>query len=105
MTVPARKHLVTVLDATPDVQHWVDEFIAAARAGAGGWPHPHAEITLTVLPLARFIEAMEESGWELTPGGPIERGTQPGDPVSPLPGPNDGGIYHTMLHNMLGDFH
>ena len=105
MTVPVRKHLVTVLDAAAETQHWVDQFIESARTGADGWPHPHTEITLTVLPLSKFNQAMEAAGWQLTPEGTIERGSQPGAPISPIPDPDQGSTYHNVLHSLLGDFH
>ena len=86
MTTPVRKHLVTILDAPPEVQHWVDEFVAAARAGSGSWPHPHQEITLTVVPLETFDRVMAEvvgaEPW--THGGASRRGPgRTGRPDSP----------------------
>ena len=101
MTTPVRKHLVTILDAPPEVQHWVDQFVAAARAGTGDWPHPHHEITLTVVPLETFDRVMTEAGWARTPAGPVS----PGGPVSPFPAPNNGSMYHNVLHGLLGNFH
>lgn len=101
MTTPVRKHLVTVLDAPPAVQHWVDAFVQSARSGTGDWPHPHDGIRLTVIPLARFDEVMTLVGWARTTQGPATGHT----PVDPVPDPDSGGIYHTVLHNLLGDFH
>jgi hypothetical protein len=101
MTAQVRKHLVTIVDAPPEVQHWVDDFIAAARAGTGAWPHPHQEITHTVVPLQTFDRVMAEAGWARTPGGPVSDDGQ----VSPQPDPNTGGLYHNVLHGLLGNFH
>jgi hypothetical protein len=105
MTTPVRKHLVTILDASAEVQHWVDQFVAGARAGAGDWPHQHADIGLTVLPLARFTAVMAEAGWQITADGSVERSSDPGVPLSPTPGPSQGSTYHNVLHSLLGDFH
>jgi hypothetical protein len=93
MTTPVRKHLVTIDGATPEVQHWVDDFVASARAGTGDWPHPHTGITLTVVPLARLDQVLNQVGWARVTGR------------SPIPDPNSGGVYHTVLHGLLGDFH
>ncbi|WP_203786893.1 hypothetical protein [Paractinoplanes rishiriensis] len=97
MTTPVRKHLVTVVDAAPAVQAWVDQFIASARAGTGDWPHPHGGIEQTFIPLARFDAVMAEAGWARTAEGTV--------PMSPVPDPDKGGIYHNVLHSLLGDFH
>jgi len=105
VTIPVRKHLVTIQGASAEQQNWVDRFIGAARDGTGDWPHAHSHITLTVVPLATFVHAMEEAGWQLTADGPAERNAQPGTTVSPVPGPNQGTTYHNVLHSLLGDFH
>ena len=96
MSVPVRKHLVTILDAPPEVQHWTDQFIAAARAGTGAWPHPHDGIPMTVVPLATFDAVMAQVGWARTPAGV---------PADPFPDPNDGSRWHDALHGLLGNFH
>lgn len=102
MTTPVRKHLVTILDASPAVQHWVDEFITSARAGTGDWPHPHATIAMTAVPLQRFDDVLAQVGWMRTAGGPAA----PGGVLSePVPSPGLGGVYHNVLHGLLGDFH
>ncbi|HYN94187.1 MAG TPA: hypothetical protein VES42_10110 [Pilimelia sp.] len=99
------KHLVTIQDATPETQAWVDRFIAAARAGTGNWPHAHQTIPMTVVPLATFERVMASVGWTATPAGPVERHPHGDDPVHPQPGPSDGSAWHDALHGMLGDFH
>lgn len=101
MTTPVRKHLVTVVDAAPAVQDWVDQFIASARAGTGDWPHPHTGIALTVIPLAQFDAVLAQAGWARTAegasNGPIL--------MDPVPDPDNGSIYHNVLHGLLGNFH
>jgi hypothetical protein len=101
MTTPVRKHLVTVIDASPGVQDWVDQFVASARAGTGGWPHPHDGISRTTIPLARFDAVMAEVGWARTASGASSGPV----PLSPVPDPNQGGVYHNVLHSLLGNFH
>lgn len=102
MTTPLRKHLVTILDAPPAVQHWVDEFIASARTGSGDWPHPHGTIPMTVVPLQTFDDVMAQAGWARTAGGPQ---SPDGVHSPPVPDPGRGGLYHNVLHGLLGDFH
>lgn len=97
MTSEIRKHLVTVIDAPAATQDWVDQFIEAARSGLGDWPHPHDGIVRTVIPLARFDAVMTQVGWARTTEGTI--------PLDPVPDPDNGSIYHNVLHGLLGDFH
>jgi hypothetical protein len=102
MTTPVRKHLVTILDAPPAVQHWMDAFVAAARTGTGDWPHPHGGIPLTVVPLQTFDDVMTQVGWARAAGGPE---STDGVTLPPVPDPGRGGMYHNVLHSLLGDFH
>jgi hypothetical protein len=105
MATPVRKHLVTIIGATEAQQQWVDRLVNSARAGTGDWPHPHPDIELTVVPLARFHEVMEDIGWQLTPDGPVDRHGPPDKVVDPIPDPNNGGMLHDAMHGLLGDFH
>jgi hypothetical protein len=106
MQQPVRKHLVTIQDASAEVQAWMDAFVDSARTGTGEWPHAHPVIPMSFVPLATFTHAMEQVGWGLTADGPVERNPTPGPVLSPVPeDPDKGSTYHNVLHSLLGNFH
>jgi hypothetical protein len=109
-TPPPRRRLLSIVDAPPSVQQWVDVFIESAVAGTPqtSWPHAHPDVPVSTLSLKDLWMHIEEvftlngHPWSVLAMGfppPVDKPDVPG--VTP----GDRGFYHTLLHRMLGDFH
>jgi hypothetical protein len=104
------KRLLSVVDAPPSVQLWVDIFIESALAGTPeqSWPHAHTDMPITSVSLkdlwTRIEEVFTRDGqpWNVVTMGfppPVDK------PAAPGVTPGDRGSYHTFLHRVFGDFH
>jgi hypothetical protein len=110
-TVPQQGRILTIANAPPGVQEWVDAFVEAARAGApGDWPHPHPEVPQKTVSLEALWRRIEENfGSAQGPWSVVANGFPPTLSVAEQrkgePDPSKGSSYHNLLHSLLGDFH
>jgi hypothetical protein len=118
MTIILERRLL-VVDASDELQEWVDALTTSAMRGGPDWPSPsHAEMPTRVATVAAVWRAIEDNfenqdeRWSVaTLGLPlleIEGRTFGVTATSGILGaenPNSGSRWHNSLHSLLGDFH